>query len=333
MGSLGVGKILDRAPGHLMLALILTIMAFTLAIVPMISSLWLLTVIIIVLGMAEGGLDVSANLLIVWAHQERANPYMNAMHFFFGVGALLAPVLLARAILVHANVNWAFWILAIYPLPWAIWLLRLPAPSSPVNSLFVENHQYRWPLVALISLVFVFYIGAEIGFGGWIYTYAVSLDLLNPAGAALLTSFFWGALTFGRLLGIAIASRFNSVVILIGDFIGCMICLSIIYWAPEVTTFVWVGTLGLGLCMASIFPTLLLFADRNMTLSGSVTRWFFVATGLGGMILPYYLGVLMEKFGPVSIISALWVDISLAFIIFIASVVYSRKLGQRVAVI
>lgn len=112
-----------------------------------------------------------------------------------------------------------------------------------------------------------------------------------------------------------------------------MICLSIIYWAPEVTTFVWVGTLGLGLCMASIFPTLLLFADRNMTLSGSVTRWFFVATGLGGMILPYYLGVLMEKFGPVSIISALWVDISLAFIIFIASVVYSRKLGQRVAVI
>ena len=44
------------------------------------------------------------------------------------------------------------------------------------------------------------------------------------------------------------------------------------------------GAAGLGLFMAAIFPTVLLWAARRIPLSGSVTRWFFAGASLGAML-------------------------------------------------
>ena len=326
VGSLGVGKLLDRAPGNIILTSLLLIMSISLACIPLISSLWLLTVILFVLGISEGGLDLSANLLLVWVHRQRANPYLNALHFFFGIGALLAPIFIAQSILSQGDIHWAFWILAIYPIPAGIWLLKLPAPRSPEYHGSTENLENHWHLVGLIALVFVFYIGAEVGFGGWIFTYAVTLNLMEAAGAAYLTSVFWASLTVGRLLGISIAARFSPAAILLGDFAGCLLSLIIIWLFPGMSILVWVGTFALGVFMASIFPTLLAFSERHLTLSGRITRWFFLGTGLGGMILPYLMGILIEKNGPLSIIPVLWLDLILALLAFLGCILISKNI-------
>ncbi len=59
-------------------------------------------------------------------------------------------------------------------------------------------------------LFLFFYVGAEITFGGWVYTYAVTLKLASAAGAAYLTSAFWLAFTVGRLISIPAATRFHA---------------------------------------------------------------------------------------------------------------------------
>ena len=111
-------------------------------------------------------------------------------------------------------------------LPVALWLSRFPSPVPPKNArVLPEDSGHlsesdpaavpahagagRAKIVLLIALLLLFYVGAEVAFGGWIYTYAVALDLSDVTTAAYLTSAFWGALTVGRLLAIPLATRFR----------------------------------------------------------------------------------------------------------------------------
>jgi FHS family Na+ dependent glucose MFS transporter 1 len=76
----------------------LAVMAAMAFVVPTLSLLSLLIVVLLVLGMAEGLLDVGGNTLLVWVHQPNVGPYMNALHFFFGLGAFFSPIIVAQAI-------------------------------------------------------------------------------------------------------------------------------------------------------------------------------------------------------------------------------------------
>lgn len=319
LGSLSVGKAYDRLPGNQLLALSLLMVSAGLALIPLIGRLWLLTSAVFLMGLGQGALDMGANLLLVWVHRARATPYLNGLHFFFGVGALSAPLLIAQFLLHRNSISPAFWLMALVPLPAVLYLLRLPSPSAPTQATQGDPRSVNLTLVALLSLVFALYVGAEVGFGDWIYTYAVQSGLGNVASAAYLTSAFWGALTTGRLLIIPIAARFTPGRIILVDFAGCLVSLGLILWFPQSSWIMWLGALGLGLSMASVFPTLLAYAERRMTLSGQATRWFFVGTGAGGMILPWLMGKLFAQYGALSVMWAVLLDLALGLAIFVTT--------------
>jgi fucose permease len=316
LGSLSVGRAYDRLPGNRLLAFSLLIASIGLALIPRIDYLWLLTGAVFLMGLGQGALDMGANLLLVWVHRARATPYLNGLHFFFGVGALSAPLLIAQSLLHTNSITPAFSLMALVPLPAVVYLMRLPSPSTPAQATQGDPRSVNLTLVALLSLVFALYVGAEVGFGNWIYTYAIELGLGNVASAAYLTSGFWGALMTGRLLIIPIAARFSPQRIILADFAGCLISLGLILWFPHSSWIMWLGALGLGLSMASIFPTLLAYAEQHMTLSGQATRWFFVGTGAGGMILPWLMGQLFAQFGALSVMWAVLLDLTLGLAIF-----------------
>lgn len=328
LGSLGGGRAFDRLPGNRLLALVLLVMSVALALTPLASQLWWLVLLLMLLGAAEASLDVGANLLLVWIHRSRANPYLNALHFFYGVGALLSPILIARSVLASGGISWALWALALYPLPLAVWLFTLPGPTAPKAIQGEEEAPVNWTLVLLIALVFFFYVGAEASFGGWIYTYSLALELTDICGAGYLTALFWGALTVGRLLGVPLATRFQPSAILWADLIGCLASLVVILLFPGSTMAVWIGALGLGLFMASIFPTLLALAGRSMTLTGNVMRWFFVATGAGGMVLPWLIGILAEQRGPQITMPLILIDLGLALAAFQVTLLLCSRLSR-----
>ena len=56
---------------------------------------------------------------------------MNALHFFFGVGAVLAPIVIAGLVAFSGSITWAYWTLALLALPAALWLLPWPSPTAP----------------------------------------------------------------------------------------------------------------------------------------------------------------------------------------------------------
>lgn len=324
LGSLRGGRWFDRMPGHRLMAWMLVGMAAVLFLVPAIPLLWLLIAAMLVLGFSEATVDVGGNTLLVWVHGARVGPYMNGLHLFFGLGALLSPVIIAQGVLWSGDLTLGYRILAVLMLPVAVWVARLPSPpilgGVSKDKVAAVN---PWLLALFVSFFFL-HVGAEGSFGGWIFTYARALDLADETVAAYLTSSFWAGLTLGRLLAIPIATRVRSRWILLADLLGCLAGLILILLRPGSFSAALTGTMVMGLSIASIFPTTMTFAGRRMQLDGRITGWFLVGSSAGSMFLPWLIGQLFESIGPHTIILAILVDVILAIGVFGLLMVYTR---------
>jgi MFS transporter, FHS family, Na+ dependent glucose transporter 1 len=330
VGASQGGRLYDRLPGHTLLAMMICLIALNLALAPLISMLWLLIAIIFLLGTAEGNLDVGCNTLIVWVHGDKVSPFMNSLHFFFGLGAFVSPIILARLLENQNDISLAYWILALACLPALIWIVRNPSPQHP--AIADENHVPKsdLSLAFLISVFFFFYVGAEVAFAGWIFSYITAIRIGTAAMAAYLTSGFWGTYTLGRLISIPLATRVRPLPILVIDMAGCLASIGLILLFKTSALAIWIGTLGVGLSMASIFPTTLTLAGSRMTISGKVTGWFFIGSSLGGMTLPWLIGQLFQGIGPWTTMVALMIDLIIMVIVFSFLFFYSHRTRARI---
>jgi MFS transporter, FHS family, Na+ dependent glucose transporter 1 len=325
IGSVQSGFLYDRFRGHPIMALALLGIMALMSLTPLTPVLAGVMVMFLLLGTSEGIVDVGGNTLLVWAHRSDVGPYMNGLHFCFGVGAFIAPIIVAAVVTLGGASLWSYWVLAALSLPAAVALLRLPSPAPSHSAHAGPSAQINYRLVALIALFFMLFVGAEIAFGGWLASYALALKLTDEATAAYLTSAFWGALTAGRLLAIPIAVRLRPRTMLLCDLLGCVISVGImIVWSHSLTA-LWLGALGMGLGMASIFPTTLSFAARRIPITGRVTSWFLVGASLGSMSLPWLIGRLFERLGPPIAMIIVLIDLLAAGVVF---AILMRYAGQ-----
>jgi len=130
IGSWLGGRTYDRQPGHHIMAVMLMAIAVTLALIPTLSNLWVLLVVLMIVGFAEGALDVGGNTLLVWLYRRDVSPFMNALHAFFGVGSFLSPLILALAIHLSGGITYGYWALALMVIPVVLWIVRLPSPKA-----------------------------------------------------------------------------------------------------------------------------------------------------------------------------------------------------------
>ena len=298
LASVRAGKLLDGRQGNPVMAALLLLMSIVLAVVPLVSNLWLLIVAMLLLGAAEAGVDVGANTLLSWVHGNRIAPFMNALHSFFGVGALIAPLVVALFVSFNLTATHSYFALSLVILPVSLLMLRLPGPVRNVEKIQEQTSTENTRIVALIALFLFLYVGAEVGFAGWIFTYATQLRLADASAAAYLTSLVWASLTLGRILTIPVAARFDSDKILGFSLAGCILSLAILLLRAESFGAVLLGTTGLGLSMASIFPTTLSFAGKRVRMTGRITGWFVCGASAGSMLVPLVIGQAFQAVGP-----------------------------------
>lgn len=325
-GSVLSGKLFDRRSGNPLMAAMLFTMAMMMALVPLAPRLWLLLITMLILGVAESGLDVGANTLLGWVHGTQVGPFMNAMHSLFGVGALIAPLIVAQTVSFKLPATDSYFFLALLLVPVSLIFLRIPSPSPTARVLAGEHATAKPQQVFLIGVFLFLYVGAEIGFAGWIYTYATTLRLSDVSAAAYLTSVFWGALTLGRILTIPIAARIKPESVLMSSLAGCLVSLVLILAGPSSFSAVCAGTICLGVSMASIFPTTLSLAGRRMKLTAHVTGWFIVASSAGAMLIPLVIGQAFPLAGP-QVVMAVTATALLAALGVMACVI--RKLSGK----
>ena len=317
LGAVVIGRSYDRIAGHPVITLMLLLIAGMMALVPTTASLGFLIPIMFLIGIGMGGVDLGGNTLLVWLHRERVGPYMNGLHFIWGAGAFLAPIIVAQT-LVDDNIRWAYWLLAVTILPVTLWLPRLTSPQAKPDEGGAQGAPGAPLLLGLVTAFFFLCVGAEVSVSGWIFTYTVDLGLADETSAAYLNSAFFGAITAARLLAILMASRFSARQILLVDLVICLISVGVITIFATSLLALWIGVIGLGVGIASMFPTLLDLAQKYIPVTGKVTSWFFLGASSGGMILPWLIGQFFERVGPQVVVAAIWICLSLATVIFVA---------------
>jgi len=258
---------------------------------------------------------------------------MNGLHAFFRLGAFVGPLIVARVLAATNNIYWVYWTLAIAALPIAglIWSLRSPSPRA-----IPEEHKDT-PLpvlpLAIMVLCFVLYVGSEVGFGTWVYTYALQQGLGTEITSAYLTSAFWGSFTLGRLIAIPISTRLRPLTILYLDFAGCLVSLGLILLFRDSAVVLWAGSILLGLSNASIFPTFLTLSEERMHVTGTMAGWFLVGGSIGGMILPWGIGQAFVRIGPWAMVPIIFIAVIfnlLALMLFTRTPVAATRKEIRV---
>lgn len=315
MGSFTGGRAYDRFSAHKLMSATLIGIASASIMIPNARSMNVLLIAMFLSGFASGAIDVGGNALVLWTHGDKSGPFLNGLHFFFGVGSLIAPLVLAPVLLRTGDIHWMYYLFAIVSVPLLIWLWFLPEPIKPDHTIREANAAFPVVTVLLTVILFFLYVGLELGFGNWIYTYALTLGLGTTVTAAYLTSAFWGSFTFGRLLAVWVSTRMRPLTIIIMDLIGCLISTIIIMLWKESSLALWIGTFGLGISMASIFPTIIMLAGERMSITGTVTGWFLVGSGAGSMVLPWLIGQIFVLTGPQSMNSVLLIDIALMILV------------------
>ncbi len=332
LGASRGGRLYDRLPGHPLMAGALLVTAAFLALTPLLPAIALLLAAWFAIGLAEGSIDAGGNTMLIWVHKAGVGPYMQALHFFFGVGAFISPLIVGRVILSTGDINWAFWAVALALLPVAFWISRMPSPSPTVDGDAESNGRgTNRALVVLIALMLFAFVGTEASYGGWIYAYAQAMGLAGTASAAYLTSAFWGALTLGRLLAIPLSLRVSARTMLLMDTVGCLLSVAVVLLWPGSSVALWAGTIGMGLSMASVFAVVLTVAERNMHVTGAITGWFFVGSSSASMLVPLIIGQLFERVGPRSTMWVILADLLLALGVYLVLVRRLPRASRRPA--
>ena len=331
IGSAGGGRLYDRFKGHRLMVLALVMMVVSAVFAPLTKNFYLLLLVFLFFGFGMGLVDIGGNVNLLWVFQARVGPYMNALHFFFGVGAFLAPIVVNKVMALSGGaITWPFWILALLFLPGLLGLSILPSPVNPEKDEQTDKTQKPdTKLIILMMALFFLYIAVEAGYGNWVFTYITKLEIANDTVASYMNSAYWGALTLGRLIAVPLSRKVKPGTMLVGNYVLTILFLVVLMIWPVSPTALWIGSAGLGLALASVFPTLLALAETRMKVTGAVTGLFFLGSGSGGIIFPTLLGQVFEYVGSYQMILALFGFACAGIAVLGLVLAASKRVGEK----
>lgn len=331
LGSVGGGRLFDRFDGHKLMILAILLMVVISIVIPLTPfyTIWLF--VMFLFGFSRGLLDIGGNINLMWIFKSNVGPYMNGLHFSFGVGAFFAPIVINFVMSLFGDViTWPYWALAVLFLPGLYGLWRLKSPTNPELETHEQNKQpLNIRLILLMILLFFIYVGVEGGFSGWIFTYATELSIVDESAAAYITSIFWGTLTLGRLISMLIAKRIKSSNLLLGNFIFAICVLGLVIIWPTDQTILWIVSAGLGMALSSVFPTLLALSETRMKITGTVTGLFFLGSSLGSTVVPMLLGQIFEFVGSYEVMVTLFGLACAGLIVLIFVILASNRAEEK----
>lgn len=177
--------------------------------------------------------------------------------------------------------------------------------SSGVKSekTYPSTIPYLFSLMSLLFLLMFTYVGLEVTYGTYIFTYGVKQHLFSKPEATILTSVFWGTFAFFRFFSISLSLlKVPPSLMLAGNLTGSLLASIIIVIWPTNKPALWVGSALMGVSFASIYPNIVVWLTRHGPATGRATSVLSSGAVLGDMSLPVLVGVLIDKVGPVSLI-------------------------------
>jgi fucose permease len=268
---------------------------------------WLLPLLAVMAGLGAGAIDAGLNTYVEKHFNEGL---MQWLHASFGVGVTIGPIIMSRGIKYSNSWRTGYIIVGgAQILLAAIFIITLSLWKDPKNKNSsagekdnkskkeVNIFQTLTHLPALLSiLLFFIYTGIEMSLGHWAYTFFTEARAISTSLAGYMVSAYWGSFTVGRILAGFLAYRFLSHRIakyaaFLGVFGSALITANLSKW---ISLF---GIILTGLAIAPIFPALISSTSYRVgkEYTTNTIGMQISAAGLGGAILPGFLGVLARN--------------------------------------
>ncbi|ADK79527.1 MFS transporter [Sediminispirochaeta smaragdinae] len=275
----------------------------------------------VVLGMGGGAVDAGLN---AYSASRFTKEQITLMHAFYGLGAMIGPVIMRRVLHLHA--------------PWQRGYLITLSMIALLLLLFIVSQKMWNGGVSLSSdadkagesevpgriknigmLLFFVYTGVEVTTGGWSFTWLTKGRGVTPETAAFWVGIYWGALMVGRLFFGFLGQRWHTRTILSRMVLvvaaGCLLFLQ--PWSSFISL---VALPVIGFSCAPLFP---LFVSYTPTVVGQadasrqIGRQVACAS-IGSAVVPLLVGLGVE-------ITALGaIPVMLLFFALILVILYNR---------
>jgi FHS family Na+ dependent glucose MFS transporter 1 len=296
VGALLGGRWITRWTGHQVLHVGIVSFAVGTMLLALSEKFIVACLAVALIGAATGMADTAMNTMVVWARSGRSGPALNALHLMFGVGALFAPLIVDRSLAWTDSLWLAVVVVTALAITAACIVGRREAPQHPVHTDDVFRPQLPRRTVLVVSVFFMLYIGGEVGFGGWIFTYAEEIGMAGSL-PALVTAAFWGAFCLGRLVAIPVSGRVRPLLVVFSACALSVVALAVMIVGSGDVWTVWFGAAVFGFAAGPQYPTMLAMVDDKLSLSASATSWIVGAAAVGGLIVPTSIGPLIDSRG------------------------------------
>ncbi|GGG25428.1 MFS transporter [Paenibacillus abyssi] len=254
-------------------------------------------------GMTEA---VIGAMVIEYAEEKKASA-MSRIEVFFGLGALIMPIV--GALLIRNDIwQMAFPVItAMAGLTTLLWLTlsfgkvddliayqpRTAQVSQPVRARY---NLAAMPFLILGITFFLFYVGMEMSFSNYLPSIMIQRVGMDEATAATTISLFWGMVVIGRIFAGRVAERTGYGRFLLGCVVAGMVLLILISFTSHAGwSLFFIGLSGLS--FAGVFAIALVYVNQLLPGMTERTTSLLVAFGgMGGALFPRLTGWLMDEY-------------------------------------
>jgi fucose permease len=276
-----------------------------------------------VIGLANGGIDIGANALIVELNRDRLASALNYLHVLFGVGALLGPLIVSAAFASRVPYWWVFGGGALACA--AIGFRLGVTPAHEVRTEVAAGDGFlpmlARPLIWAISGVMFLYVGAEVGIGAWLFLYLRTAGALGPMLASSGVSLYWLGLVCGRAFGGRLGHRVALPQFTMLASALSATALMLLIAAPAAGGLAATSIFLIGFGYGPVFPNMIAVGAAAFPAEvGRMTSIVVAAGALGAILAPWLMGHAIADISPRASM-----EVALAFTLAIAALALSLR--------
>jgi len=264
----------------------------------------LLLALLFLVGISQGLLHTSLDCFFSEVSGEEKARRLNWLHVFFGIGAILGPLLVA--ILLTFSEKWylVFLFIGLISFPLSILFWRSSHYQESLSSgptLTLISHGLTSPLTSpffwLAILAMFLYVGLEVSFGSWTPVFLTRIRQVSVVSASYSISVFWLSIMVGRFLFGRFFHRTNLSLSLVIGTLGAALFTSLTFAVkPHLPITIFIALSGLSLSW--FYPSMIALGANTFPKHIGFMTGALIASGTSGSILfPWLIGPVSEVLG------------------------------------
>ncbi len=269
----------------------------------------LVLVMRVLTGVGAGILETALNAYITTLPRRTA--ILNNLHAFFGVGALVGPLLATGILALNQGWNWVYFVLALLNGLLLVGLMLFFPRKKPLTAAQIQENEgqsigkmlsaaFRMRIIWMATLFLLFYVGVETNPGNWGYSFLTVWRHEGTLFAGWVISGYWLGLTLGRFTQPRIFEHFGlgNVTLLQTCMAEAVVGILLIWLIPS-SAVAALGLLLLGYGLGPIYPTIVaLMPSLVPPRLVSSAIGFLVSLSIPGLaVLPWIAGILAQAIG------------------------------------